>query len=64
MWASMSDQEMIAHVPRVARVARQVEADLRSWAQELRHRGVRWSRIGGTLGITRQSAWERFSGEE
>ena len=45
-------------------VARQVETDLRSWVQELRCRGVTWSRIGGALGITRQSAWERFSGEE
>lgn len=26
--------------------------------------GVTWARIGETLGMTRQSAWERFSGEE
>jgi hypothetical protein len=26
--------------------------------------GVTWARIGEALGITRQSAWERFSGEE
>jgi ribosome-binding protein aMBF1 (putative translation factor) len=64
MWESMSDQQMLDHIPRVATVARQVEADLRSWVQELRRRAVTWSRIGGTLGVTRQSAWERFSGEE
>jgi hypothetical protein len=44
-------------------VAQQVEADLRAWVRELRRRGITWAKIGQTLGITRQSAWERFSGE-
>jgi hypothetical protein len=26
--------------------------------------GATWARIGDALGMTRQSAWERFSGEE
>jgi hypothetical protein len=26
--------------------------------------GATWARIGEALGMTRQSAWERFSGEE
>lgn len=30
---------------------------------ELRQRGLTWAQIGGALGISRQSAWERFSGE-
>lgn len=30
----------------------------------LRERGVSWARIGEALGMTRQSAWERVSGEE
>lgn len=64
VWDSLSDEQMLDHIPRVASVADQVEADLRSWVQELRRRGVTWSRIGAALGITRQSAWERFSGEE
>ena len=55
---------MLDHIPRVAAAIDQVEADLRAWVQELRRRGVTWSRIGAALGITRQSAWERFSGEE
>ena len=29
--------------------------------QRLRGRGVTWARIGESLGMTRQSAWERFS---
>jgi hypothetical protein len=64
VWESLTDEQMLDHIPRVAKVAEQVETDLRSWVQELRRRGVTWARIGGTLGIARQSAWERFSGEE
>jgi hypothetical protein len=64
IWESLSDEQMLDHIPRMAVVAQQVEIDLRSWVRELRHRGVTWSRIGDSLGITRQSAWERFSGEE
>jgi hypothetical protein len=64
IWESMSDKQMLDHVPRMAVVAQQVETDLRSWVQELRRRGITWSKIGAALGITRQSAWERFSGEE
>jgi hypothetical protein len=63
-WESLSDAEMLEHIPRVAAVANQVEGNLRSWVQELRRREVTWSRIGTALGISRQSAWERFSGEE
>ncbi len=32
--------------------------------KELRRRGVTWARIGAALGISRQAAWERFSGED
>lgn len=63
IWESWSDQQMLDHIPRMAVVAHQVETDLRSWVGELRRRRVTWSRIGVALGITRQSAWERFAGE-
>lgn len=64
LWASLTDPEMLDHIPRVAAHIDRAEADLRSWVLELRRRGVTWTRIGEALGITRQSAWERFSGEE
>lgn len=64
LWDSMTEEQMLAHIPRVSAVADQVEANLRAWVQELRRRGVTWARIGQALGVTRQSAWERFSGEE
>ena len=63
-WESMSDEELLAHLPRIASVATQVEDDLRVWVQRLRDRGVSWARIGQSMGMARQSAWERFSGEE
>ncbi|GAA3240298.1 ClpX C4-type zinc finger protein [Actinocorallia longicatena] len=63
-WEGMSDEEMLSHLPRASDVSAQVEADLRSWIRELRRREVTWIRIGQALGITRQSAWERFSTED
>ena len=63
-WGTLTDEQMLEHVPRIAATAGQVEESLRSWVGELRTRGVTWTRIGGALGMTRQSAWERFSGEE
>lgn len=64
MWDSMTDEEILSRLPRVAAHIDRAEADLRLWVQELRRRGVTWTRIGEALGITRQSAWGRFSGEE
>lgn len=63
-WENMTDQQVLENLPRIARVAAQVDASLQQWVTHLRERGVTWSRIGGALGMTRQSAWERFSGEE
>ena len=61
---SMTDEQILEFLPRVAEVSAQVEDNLRVWVQRLRDRGVTWARIGAALGMTRQSAWERFSGEE
>jgi len=63
-WGAMTDDELLGHIPRIAATGVAVEADLRQWVEELRRRGVTWARIGATLGVTRQSAWERFAGEE
>ena len=63
-WESMSDQELLDHLPWVAAVAEQVEASLRQWVLRARERRLSWARIGAALSMTRQSAWGRFSGEE
>jgi ATP-dependent Clp protease ATP-binding subunit ClpX len=63
-WENLTDEEILAHLPRVAAAGAQVDASLQARISRLRERGVTWARIGTALGMTRQSAWERFSGEE
>lgn len=63
-WDRMTDEQMLDHLPRIATVGAQVESSLHGWVARLRGNGVTWSRIGAALGMTRQSAWGRFSGEE
>lgn len=63
-WESMNDEQLLAQLPRIASVATQVEDNLRVWVQRVRDRGVSWARVGQALSMARQSAWERFSGEQ
>jgi hypothetical protein len=60
----MSDEDLLQHLPKVAAAAAQVEQQLTAWVRQARSRAITWTRIGESLGITRQSAWERFSGED
>jgi hypothetical protein len=59
-WADLTDEELLARLPRIAATADQVETGLRARVLDLRGRGVTWARIGEALGMSRQSAWERF----
>jgi hypothetical protein len=59
-----SDDNLLATLPKIAAAGGQVERQLALWVAEARSRGITWTRIGAALGMTRQSAWERFSGEE
>ena len=63
-WQEMTDQQLLDQLPKIARVAGQVEGSLTTWVRRVRSRGVSWARIGEALGMTRQSAWERFSDRE
>ncbi|GAA4587242.1 ClpX C4-type zinc finger protein [Planotetraspora phitsanulokensis] len=63
-WDTMTDEQILEILPKFAAAGRQVEDSLQAWVTRLRERKVTWTRIGETLGMTRQSAWERFSGEE
>ena len=61
---AMTDEEILDLLPRIASVSAQTDASLQRLVTVLRGRRVTWARIGAALQVTRQSAWERFSGEE
>lgn len=61
--ATSADQ-VLENLPRIAAAGAQVEQHLTGWVRRARELGATWARIGESLGMTRQSAWERFSGEE
>jgi hypothetical protein len=55
---------VLASLPRMAAAGAQVESNLARFVKRARGLGATWAAIGTSLGMTRQSAWERFSGEE
>jgi hypothetical protein len=55
---------VLTSLPRMAAAGAQVESNLAHWVRKARELGATWAAIGTSLGMTRQSAWERFSGEE
>ncbi len=64
-WESrLSDDDLLAMLPKVTAAGSQVDRQLARCVTAARTRGITWTRIGAALGTTRQSAWERFSGEE
>lgn len=56
-----SDDEILAGMARLDASRSQVEEAVQEHVRTLRERAVSWTRIGAALGISRQSAWERFS---
>jgi ClpX C4-type zinc finger len=54
---------VLASLPRMAAAGAQVERNLSRFVKRARELGATWAAIGTSLGMTRQSAWERFSGE-
>jgi hypothetical protein len=64
-WQQTDDVEaVLENLPRIARAGVQLEASLTGWVRRGRELGATWARVGDALGMTRQSAWTRFSGEE
>jgi hypothetical protein len=47
-----------------ARLTGAVDKGIRDTVEHARRAGHTWSEIGGVLGISKQAAWERFSGED
>jgi hypothetical protein len=64
VWQELPDDELLASLARAQAVAPQVDAAMRDYVGILRARGVSWTRIGAALGVSKQAAWERFSGED
>ncbi|MGW3351637.1 ClpX C4-type zinc finger protein [Nonomuraea rubra] len=62
-WETMTVEQILEHLPKIATVQAQVDDNLRDWVAHLRSRDVSWERVGAALGMTRQSAWERFRSE-
>ena len=64
-WELETDlDQVLGSLSRIAAASDQVGRSLIGWVRKARHLGASWARVGETLGMTRQSAWERFSGEE
>jgi hypothetical protein len=64
-WESeMSLDAVLAILKPVAAAGLQAEQNLGIWVRKARSLGATWAQIGQALEMTRQSAWERFSGEQ
>lgn len=64
-WVDNLDLDaVLTSLPRMAAAGAQVERNLAHWVGTARELGATWAAIGASLGMTRQSAWERFSGDE
>jgi ClpX C4-type zinc finger protein len=64
-WEESLDLDgVLASLPRMAAAGAQVESNLCRFVKRARELGATWAAIGTSLGMKRQSAWERFSGEE
>jgi hypothetical protein len=63
-WKNLPDDELLAGLERIQAVGSQVDAAVHDYVDTLRDRGISWTRIGEALGVSKQAAWERFSGED
>jgi ClpX C4-type zinc finger len=63
-WDERPDEELLASLVKVQAVVSQADAAVHDHVDVLRGRGISWTRIGEALGVSKQAAWERFSGED
>ena len=63
-WNERPDDELLASLVKVQAVVSQADAAVHDYVDVLRSRGISWTRIGEALGVSKQAAWERFSGED
>ena len=58
---NIPSDRLLARLKPIERTLQGMGSQLHTVVEELRGREVSWARIGDALGISRQSAWERFS---
>jgi hypothetical protein len=63
-WTERPDDELLTGLARIQAVVSQADAAVHDHVDVLRSRGISWTRIGQALGVSKQAAWERFSGED
>ncbi len=56
--------DVLGRLSAVAETAEAIEQALADWVELARAQGGTWAQIGEALGVTRQSAWQRFSGHD
>jgi ATP-dependent Clp protease ATP-binding subunit ClpX len=56
--------ELVRELGGASLVTRSIDRRFKTTVNELRKRGLSWSKIGEALGTSRQAAWERFSDDE
>ncbi len=59
--ADMPTERLLARLKPIEQTLQGMGNQLQTVVEELRGREVSWARIGEALGVSRQSAWERFS---
>lgn len=60
----LSLDQVLKSLGPVAASEAQAQRNLTNWVMKARSLGATWAQVGDCLGITRQSAWERFSWAE
>jgi len=63
-WNEHPDDAMLAGLAKIQAAVAQADAAVHDYVAVLRERGISWTRIGEALGVSKQAAWERFSGED
>jgi hypothetical protein len=58
------DDELLANLGKMQLMVSQVDSAVHDHVDLLRSHGISWTRIGEALGVSKQAAWERFSGED
>jgi hypothetical protein len=59
--AALGDDALLSSLPACDAAVDAARGVLQKRVELLRERGTSWEAIGKTLGVSRQSAWERFS---